>query len=558
MSYKILIVDDEESICFTLKRFLSDEGYQVTVAYSYHEALSEINNQIFDIIFTDIVLKKFSGTDLLRVVKESNSNCQVIMITGVPSIETASEAVRFGAFDYLPKPVLQKDLLQVTRRALPHKLSLDEMDIRNQYLEATFKGSNDAIITVDKNLMVLMVNQRAQEHLLVDGKQVKGMTLNALFTNGSKALIEVVHDAITKEEYVQKEQMQCTFGNRTSAAVTLCAYPVFNEDNRVCGGVLIVRPDSQSTSCTQTISPNQLRHSMIGGASLQNIFLMIENLCDIRTTVLINGETGTGKELVAEALHNSGTFHDKPFIKVNCATVSETLLESELFGHVKGAFSGAIKDKIGKFEAADGGSIFLDEIGDITPKMQLALLRVIQEKELEKVGDITPVKIDVRIVAATNKDLVQEVEEGRFRQDLYYRLKVVQVNLPSLRDRKEDIPRLVNHFIGQFNQILKTTITGVSQDVLTHFMDYDWPGNVRELKNIIEYASIVSREQLISIEHMPNDFSTGFHQDPFEKERCRIVHVLDRSKWNKTLAASELGISRQRLYRKMKKYQIEH
>ncbi|MBT4527656.1 MAG: sigma-54-dependent Fis family transcriptional regulator [Deltaproteobacteria bacterium] len=557
MSHKILIVDDEESICFTLKRFLTDEGYQVSVAYSYQEALTVIDNQIFDIIFADIVLKQFSGTDLLRVVKESNSNCQVIMITGVPSIETASEAVRFGAFDYLPKPVLQKDLLEVTRRALPYKLSLDEMDLRNQYLEATFKGSDDAIITVDKNLMILMVNQRAQEHLMVDGKKVKGMALQTFFTNDGKACIEVVNEAIVKEEYVQKERIQCTFGKRTLEAHTLCAYPVFNDDNHVSGGVLIIRTDRQSTSSTQTIGSEQMRHSMIGGASMQSIFLMIENLCDIRTTVLLNGETGTGKELVAEALHNSGAFHDKPLIKVNCATVSENLLESELFGHVKGAFSGAIKDKIGKFEAADGGSIFLDEIGDITPKMQLALLRVIQEKELEKVGDIKPVKIDVRIVAATNKDLIQEVAEGRFRQDLYYRLKVVQINLPPLRDRKEDIPRLVTHFIDQLNQTLNTTINGVSPDILTHFMDYDWPGNVRELKNIMEYASIVSRDQLISIEHMPNDFSTGFHQDPFEKERSRIVHVLERNKWNKTSAAFELGISRQRLYRKMKKYQIE-
>ncbi|MBT4288277.1 MAG: sigma 54-interacting transcriptional regulator, partial [Deltaproteobacteria bacterium] len=294
------------------------------------------------------------------------------MITGVPSIETASEAVRFGAFDYLPKPVLQKDLLEVTRRALPYKLSLDEMDLRNQYLEATFKGSDDAIITVDKNLMILMVNQRAQEHLMVDGKKVKGMALQTFFTNDGKACIEVVNEAIVKEEYVQKERIQCTFGKRTLEAHTLCAYPVFNDDNHVSGGVLIIRTDRQSTSSTQTIGSEQMRHSMIGGASMQSIFLMIENLCDIRTTVLLNGETGTGKELVAEALHNSGAFHDKPLIKVNCATVSENLLESELFGHVKGAFSGAIKDKIGKFEAADGGSIFLDEIGDITPKMQLA------------------------------------------------------------------------------------------------------------------------------------------------------------------------------------------
>jgi transcriptional regulator with PAS, ATPase and Fis domain len=291
------------------------------------------------------------------------------------------------------------------------------------------------------------------------------------------------------------------------------------------------------------------------------MFGLIENLAEVDTTVLITGESGTGKELVAEALHYRSNRRDGALVKVNCAALPENLLESELFGHIKGSFTGALRDKIGRFEQADGGTIFLDEIGDISPAMQVRLLRVLQNKEIEKVGGTGTLKVDVRIVAATNQDLLKKVRQDEFREDLYYRLRVVQIPMPPLRDRREDIPLLIDHFVNLYNQRFKRNITGLSESALRLMTLYGWPGNIRELQHAVEHAFVLCRQEIIEIGHLPPELSELQLTDQDEvsepnDELARVIAALEKAGWNKSRAARLLGVSRRTIYRKMEELGI--
>ncbi len=297
---------------------------------------------------------------------------------------------------------------------------------------------------------------------------------------------------------------------------------------------------------------------------MQKIYALIEILAGVKSTVLISGESGAGKELIAEAIHfKKAENKRRPFVKVNCAALPDELLESELFGHVKGAFTGAIKDRVGRFQMADGGTIFLDEIGDISRKMQLHLLRVLQEMEFERMGDSAPMKVDVRVVAATNQDLLEKVKRGIFREDLYYRLKVVEIKVPPLRDRRQDIPLLARHFLDQLNRMYGKNITTIAQDVLNVFSEYAWPGNIRELKHIMENVYVLCNRPAITLEDLPEDFimKSGANVHPAKQdkdldERTKIVQALEKTGWNKAKAARLLAIDRKTLYLKISKYNI--
>jgi transcriptional regulator with PAS, ATPase and Fis domain len=296
---------------------------------------------------------------------------------------------------------------------------------------------------------------------------------------------------------------------------------------------------------------------------MQDVYALLEDLANLETTVLVTGESGTGKDLVARALHCSGHRAFKPFVTVNCSALTESLLESELFGHVKGAFTGAIKDKQGRFQAANGGTLLLDEIGDISPLIQLKLLRVLQEKEFERVGESTPQKVDVRVIACTNKDLKEKVRRGEFREDLYYRLKVVEVALPPLRDRLEDLPLLIDHFRRFFNARFKKNIEGISNEVLSRFMDYSWPGNVRELEHVMEHAYVLCHGGVIVLEHLPLEIRDYDRAEKIvipkipvkgPRQDQEILNALNKTGWNKAKAARQLGISRRTIYRKISKH----
>ncbi|MCP3900002.1 MAG: sigma-54-dependent Fis family transcriptional regulator, partial [Desulfobacteraceae bacterium] len=304
-------------------------------------------------------------------------------------------------------------------------------------------------------------------------------------------------------------------------------------------------------------------HRIIGkSSSMQTVYTLLENLADTDSTALITGETGTGKELVAHAIHYNSTRKEKPFVKVNCSALAENLLESELFGHVKGAFTGAVKDKIGRFQMADTGTIFLDEFGDISPVIQLKLLRVLQEKEFERVGDSTSIKTDVRIIAATNANLKEKIKTGEFRQDLYYRIKVVDIPIPPLRERREDIPLLSGHFIKKFNKHFKNQIDGLSNEVIETFMSYSWPGNIRELEHAIEHGFVLCQGKTMLFKHLPMEikeylkYEKPVRLDNPSPDKEKIINALNKTGWNKSKAARQLGIGRRTIYRKIEEYKI--
>jgi PAS domain S-box-containing protein len=295
--------------------------------------------------------------------------------------------------------------------------------------------------------------------------------------------------------------------------------------------------------------------------AMHRLFEQIRNAALSEAPVIICGESGTGKELVAEAIHKLSRRSNGPFIKVNCAALNEYLLESELFGHVKGAFTGAMKDRQGRFEAAGSGSIFLDEIGDMPASMQAKLLRVLQEKEIERVGDHKSIRVDVRVITATNKDLCGLLDSGQFREDLIYRINVNPIHTPPLRERKDDIPILISHFIKKVAFVNQKNIQRISPDAMEAIKAYDWPGNVRQLINAIEYAAITSRNDTIEIDDLPEYLFQQTEQEEYHKRadyknRKNLISVLSKHKWNRSLAAKHLGISRVTLWKIMKEFNI--
>jgi transcriptional regulator with PAS, ATPase and Fis domain len=298
---------------------------------------------------------------------------------------------------------------------------------------------------------------------------------------------------------------------------------------------------------------------------MRELFGLVPLVADSSSTVLVEGASGTGKELVARAIHNLSPRSDRAFVAINCGALPDTLLESELFGHLAGAFTDARRDRPGKFEIADGGTIFLDEIGDVSPAMQMRLLRVLQERCIEPLGGIAPRSVDVRVIAATNRDLAELVREGTFREDLYYRVRVVHLSLPTLAERREDIPLLVDHFIARFNAIEGRSITGVSDQVMARLMTHDFPGNVRELENIIEHAMVLCRGDLIELHHLPPDLLPDSQEQPLHSapvtlesvEKLLITNALKRNRGHRGRSAADLGINVSTLYRKIRSLGIE-
>ena len=561
MKAKILITDDEKSIRLAVKEFLLKEGYDVFTAKNFEEASKIINIEYIDIILADIVLGDKTGIDVLRKVNEKRLNCPVVLFTGYPNIESASEAVRLGAYDYMAKPIEKEALLHIVRMALRHKALVEEKNKSHANLEGIFKSVKDAIITVDKDLKVIEANDAAKTICGFSRNEIIGRSFDSIPKMCCGQCIEAIKKTILEKQSLEIYRSECKHKIRKGQVVTLNTFPLIDHVDGLSGCVVVIKDETHIADLENELKERQRFFNIIGkDEKIQEIYSFIENLYNVDTTVLITGESGTGKGLVAEALHYGGKRRQESFVKVNCSALPETLLESELFGHIRGAFTGAITDKVGRFKIADGGTVFLDEIGDVSLSVQQRLLRVLQEKEFERIGESTPIKVDIRIVAATNQNLQEKIRRGIFREDLYYRLKVVELTLPPLRDRRKDIPLLVEHFIRKFNQKLKKNINDISNDVYKIFMNYDWPGNIRELENTIEYCFIVCNKTVITVEDLPNEFreiKTAPFVNGKNNEYNTILQVLEKTRWNKTRAASLLGITRRSIYNKIKKFNIQ-
>ena len=448
---KILLVDDNRALLDGMAATMSDEGYTVSLAASAEEALDRIEKHKFATVVSDLKLPKKTGIDLLREWKERFPQTPFIIITAYGSVETAVEAMKLGAFDFVTKPFAADEL---------------SLKVRNAVEQFQLKSQVQTLATQTE---------------------------------------------VLREEVAQR----------------------FNPDDMI------------------GVSPQ-----------LQEIRRNIAQIAASRSAVLILGETGTGKELVARAIHAQSTRASKPFVSVNCAVFSENLLESELFGHEKGAFTGADKQRIGRFELAHTGTIFLDEVGELSAAAQAKLLRVLQEQEFERVGGAEPIRVDIRLVAATNRNLTEEIRMGRFREDLYYRLSVVPIQLPPLRERRDDIAPLIAHFVARYARENHKQIRGFSSLAVARIMSYDWPGNVRELENVVERGVVLATTPEISESALPFQTTVDLASsgsltelvDAYEREL--VTNALRTANGNATRAARALGLSRSTLRYKIEKYDL--
>ena len=453
---KILIVDDEQSMRDVLSIMLKRAGYGVTTASDGEEAVGHIHKEIFDLVITDLRMPKMGGLDVLKTVKASSPETVVLVITAFASAESAVEAMKHGAYDYLTKPFQVDEVQLIIRNALERRrLSTENM--------------------------------------------------------------------------------------------------------------LLKREMASQSSFSRIIGQSD---------AMQRVFEVIKKVADSKSNVLIGGESGTGKELVARAIHYNSSRAQMPFVTVNCSAVPETLLESELFGHMKGSFTGAVSNKAGLFEVANGGTIFLDEIGDTTPTIQVKLLRVIQEREFRRVGGTQDVKVDVRIVAATNRDLEKAVAEGAFREDLYYRLDVIPIKIPPLRMRTGDIPLLVSHFLEKFAGESGKPVPAITQEALHVLLAHEWRGNVRELENVIERVvafstggsvtdadirgwlhKTISPQQVVPTDLPEDGLDLEGLINSIEKDL--LLKALERSQWVKKRAARLLRLNTRSFRYRLEKYEIK-
>jgi len=559
MKSRILVVDDEPSLRRTFEVFLSSDGHEVKTACSYLEALRETEQTDFDLIFSDIQLGGQTGIDLLRSLKEKEVSCPVVMITGFPNMETATEAVRLGAHDYLSKPVMKEDLLRIAHSALSYRKLQKQAEVYQTHIDAILRCVEEGIISVNAAGEIVSCNRAAREICSLPADW-QGRPFDHVVWDKSGILREIMQSTLDKRHEQQVIRKECHFSKDRSHLLNLATAPLLDRQERFLGAVLTMRDETRIDHLERDLKDRRQFQAMVGkSACMQSLYQLIEDLADLPSTVLITGDTGTGKEMVAEALHVKSERRTGPLVKVNCVALSDNLLESELFGHVRGAFTGAIKDRKGRFEVAQGGTIFLDEIGDISLQMQVRLLRVLQEKQIERVGDSTPITVNARVVTATNQDLAEKVRRGEFREDLYYRLKVMTLHLPTLRERLEDLPLLQEHFRKRFNRELNRDVSSFSPEVTNLFMNYDWPGNIRQLQNVLEHAFIRCHTGAIELHHLPPEILHPSGQPTAVKsgdERQSIYAVLDQTDWNKAKAARILGIDRKTLYRKMERWNI--
>lgn len=440
------------------------------------------------------------------------------------------------------------------------QLRTQELHATQAALESVFQSIPDGILSVNEAMVVTHLNEKCSNNLEV----AIGEVFPADKAKLQGECYSVLKNTLSAQEAVTDYRIEIRKGEQISQVFLVSTSLLQDALHRTAGALLIIHDITRLADLENQLLERRRFRQMVGNCfQLQEIYNKVRKLASVDTTVLITGESGTGKELLVEALHASGNRSTKPLIKVNCAALPENLLESELFGHIRGAFTGAVKDRAGRIEAAEGGILFLDEIGDLSPRMQLKLLRFLEVKEYERVGESQTRRADVRVLAATNADLAQKVHAGRFREDLYYRLKVMVLHLPPLRERGGDIPFLTKHFLTFFNKKFHKSIIGVSKEVLDILMRHDWPGNIRELKHAVEHAALLAAGPELQPEHLPKDLLAPATTPAQDRQPARaltretLLNALRQTDGNKAKAARILKLSRATLYSKIKEFNLE-
>ncbi|MCK4341830.1 MAG: sigma 54-interacting transcriptional regulator [Phycisphaerae bacterium] len=440
--------------------------------------------------------------------------------------------------------------------------------------EAVLDSLDEGIVTLDDHGNVIGINRAACELLDISKAEALKHGCPCLLGEEICAPGSRLRESISKRQPIRFDEVNLEMNAEHRKVFTMRSVVFRAGERRTGGGVVIFSDITELVNLRRDLGTRYRLHNIIGKSkAIQDVFELIEQVADSDATVLIEGETGTGKELVAHAIHHLGPRAAGPFVAVNCSALPESLLESELFGHTRGAFTGALRDKRGRFEAASGGTIFLDEIGDISANIQVKLLRVLQERTIERVGDEQPLAVDIRVIAATNRPLAELVSSGQFRQDLYYRLRVVPIRLPMLSGRRDDIPLLAQHFVERFREQTGRAIDGIDEEALALMLDHRWPGNVRELENAVEHAFVKARRGLIRPAHLPLELRQGesggvespAHDAPVRSRGRgradlspeRVREVLTATGWNVAKAARRLHISRTTLYKRMAEFNLD-
>lgn len=449
------------------------------------------------------------------------------------------------------------------------------MDIA-KYWKTIVDTLQDGLMVIDSWGTIVAVNPAAERLTGYTREELVGSNCRLLNCTGCEIIGEGCGEkwcSLFASGRVRAKKCMITNKDHRTIHIIKNASVLKGDDGQVIGAVEtltdlseIVRQQQEIESLRKTFQLDREDHGIVGKSGpMQTLFRLIDNVAQTEAPVMIYGQSGTGKELVARAIHDSGQRSDMPFIKVNCAALNENLLESELFGHVKGAFTGAEKTRVGRFEAAHGGTIFLDEIGDIPLSIQVKLLRVLEEREIERVGDHHPISVDVRIITATNKDLEKMIAEGSFREDLFFRINVFPLRCPSLVERLDDIPLIVENLIRQNSAVDGKKIVGLTPEAMAKLIAHDWPGNVRELRNTIDYAFVLCPGGFISPEHLPSKIAAApecalppnrqDRTDASEKER--LIEILRETKGNQSEAAKRIGVSRVTIWKRIKKHGID-
>ncbi|MFQ5709195.1 MAG: sigma-54 interaction domain-containing protein [bacterium] len=433
-------------------------------------------------------------------------------------------------------------------------------------LAVIFDHLPDGIITISgtKPSLISNINAVACKILKVEKQKVLGEKMQSVFKAQYSPLLQIVKETLEQNRCIKNFNLELETGRQERVTFLVNTVFFIEPEATQKSAILILHDISEVSELPSQSAMTERFETLLGStASMKKVFALIDTVAPTDAAILINGETGTGKELVARAIHQRSQRSTRPFVPVHCSALTSSLLESDLFGHVKGAFTGAIKDKPGRFEMADGGTVFLDEIATLSQEIQINLLRVLQEKTIERVGDTKSTHVDVRIISATNHSLPDLIRQGVFRKDLYYRIKVIQINLPPLRKRKSDIPILAKHFIERFNRQHGCNILGLTKETMRLLKSYPWPGNVRELENAIEHAVIISKTNMIEPACIPEEIldsgksklSVSPGQDGLT-DRDKIRKVLMETGGNVTRAAQHLGIHRTTLWRKMRELGI--